>query len=378
MKITVEHNNFNKALANVHAIAGQKRSNVQVLTHVMIEAANNVCTLTTTDLDMQAKSAVPAIVTEEGQITVPAQLLFGIVRALPEGAQIDLTLGEDGQLSLVVGKSNFLLHTIPAADFPKFDAGNFPHHFELPASSLRLLIEKTRFAISADETRYYLNGIYFHVPSDNKEELRAVATDGYRLALCDVDVPKGAEKMPGIIVPRKTITELFRFIENNEGNITMRLSKTMVCFEGEETTLTSKLIDGSFPDYARIIPDKNDKLLALEKKDLAIALQKVAALFIDAPSLVTPLIKLEVKKNKLVLSGTLPGRGSAEDEVAIDYDGTPIEIGFNPTYLLDIIECIDEKVQIKMASSDVAAVVEEGEKNKAGKPFYVLMPMKVG
>lgn len=376
MKITVEHNHLSKALANVQAIAGQKRSAVQVLTHVMIEASNNTCTLTTTDLDMQAKSPLAAIVTEEGKITVPAQLLFNIVRALPEGSQIDMTLSEDGQLSLVGGKSNFLLHTLPVDDFPQFDTGSFPHQFDIKAEHLRFLMDKTRFAISADETRYYLNGIYFHVPSGGAQ-LRAVATDGYRLALCDIDLPKGAEKIPGIIVPRKTIAELQRFIENAEGTIKVQISKTMICFSNDNMTLTSKLVDGSFPDYETIIPKDNDKTLSLDKKELVRALQRVSALFTNPPPMITPLIKLSLEKNKLALSGVLSGRGSAQEEVDVDYSGAPIEIGFNPNYLIDVIDCMDDDVKIKMASPDVAAVLEGGGKNKTGKPLYVLMPMRV-
>ncbi len=377
MKITVEHNNFDKALSTARAIAGQSRSTVQVLSHVMLEAENNTCTLTATDLDMQAKTSFPAIVTEGGKITVPAQLLFGIVHALPEGSQIDLSLCEDGQLSIVAGKSNYLLNTIPASDFPEFDAGKFPHIFDLPVAALRYLIEKTRFAISADETRYYLNGIYFHIAPNSDNKLRAVATDGYRLALCDIDLPEDAGKIPGIIVPRKTINELQGFIENKEETVKMKLSKTMVCFESEGTTLTSKLIDGSFPDYVRIIPDKNDKVLALDKDELKNALKRVAALFTNPPPMATPLLKLGLEKNKLILSGVMSGQGSAQEDMAIDYGGENIEIGFNSSYLLDIIECVSGEVKIKMTSADVAAVIEEEGEKQIGQSLYVLMPMRV-
>lgn len=378
MKITVEHNSLNKALSTVQAIAGQKRGNVPILTHVMIEAADNICTLTTTDLDIQAKSQLSAIVTQAGKITVPAQLLFGIVRTLPEGSQIDFTLSDDGQLSLVVGKSSFMLHTMPVDDFPEFDAGQFPHEFTLTADDLKFLLEKTRFAISADETRYYLNGIYFHVPANAKDKFRAVATDGYRLALSDIALPEGAGSIPGIIVPRKTIGELQRFIEDSDAEIKIKFSKTMVRYESEGITLTSKLVDGSFPDYARIIPDNNDKILAIKKSELKEALQRVAALFVNPPAIFTPLVKLGVEKNKLSLSGVMSGRGSVQEDIDIAYDSEPIEIGFNPSYLLDVMECMGNEIQIRMASPDVAAMLEDKSENKNQRAsIYVLMPMRV-
>ena len=386
MKITIEHSALNKALGIVQAVvAGQKRTSVQILSHVMIEAADNICTLTTTDLEMQVKNSLPAIVTEAGRITVPVQLLFGIVRALPEGAQIDLTLGEDGQLALNAGKAQFSLHTLPADEFPDFASGSFPHEFSLPAPSLRDLIEKTRFAISMDEGRYYLNGIYFHIPKKPKNVLRAVATDGYRLALCDVKMPEGAQALPGIIVPRKTVAELHRFIENSEESVTINLSKTMICYSCEGMTLTSKIIDGSFPDYARIIPDQNDKILTISNEDLTLALRRVNAVFVDPPLMNTPLIKIALEKKKLSLFGVCSGRGSAQEDVEIDYDNDSIEIGFNPNFLLDITERIGEKVRIEMASADIAAVLrddaqetqKESQNENLGSALYVLMPMRV-
>ncbi len=383
MKITVEHSALIKALGTVQAIGtGQKHTSVQILSHVMIEAADNICTLTTTDLEMQVKSSLPAVVTEAGRITVPAQLLFGIIRALPEGAQIDLTLGEDGQLSLKAGKARFSLHTLSADEFPDFTSGTFPHEFTLPAASLRDLIEKTRFAISTDEGRYYLNGIYFHQPKKPKDVLRAVATDGYRLALCDVKLPEGADALPGVIVPRKTVAELHRFIENSEELVTISLSKTMTCYSCEGMTLTSKIIDGSFPDYARIIPEQNDKILTIANEDLTLALRRVNAVFVDPPPMSTPLIKLALEKKKLSLSGVCSGRGSAHEDIDVDYGSEPIEIGFNPDFLLDITERIGKKVRIEMASADVAAVLhddsqQESQNENHASTLYVLMPMRV-
>ncbi len=383
MKITIEHSALIKALGTVQAIvAGQTRTSVQILSHVMIEAADNICTLTTTDLEMQVKNSLPAIVTEAGRITVPVQLLFGITRALPEGAQVDLALGEDGQLTLKAGKSRFALHTLPADEFPDLAAGAFPHEFALPAAALRNLIEKTRFAISTDEGRYYLNGIYFHQPKKPKDVLRAVATDGYRLALCDVKLPEGADALPGVIVPRKTVAELHRFIENSEEPVTINLSKTMICYSCEGMTLTSKIIDGSFPDYARIIPEQNEKVLTIANKDFTFALRRVNAVFVDSPPMSTPLIKLALDKKKLSLSGVCSGRGSAHEDIDIDYESEAIEIGFNPDFLLDITERIGEKVRVEMASPDVAAILrdaapQESQNENSGNTLYVLMPMRV-
>ena len=376
MKITVEHSAFTKNLSAVQTIIPGPRPSVPILSHVMIEAKDNLCTLTTTDLEMQMRATLPAIVSKKGNITVPVQLLFGIVRTLPEGSQIDLSLIEDGQLSLNVGKSRFLLHTIPANEFPKFDVGKLTHQFSLPAQNMHQLIEKTSFAISVDESRYYLNGIYFHIPKQDKT-LRAVATDGYRLALCDVDLPEGAATMPGTIVPRKTVSEIARLIENSEAEADISLSKTMIRCVCDGITLTSKVVDGSFPDYARIIPDQHDKILTISNKDFSSTLQRVASIFVDPPPMVTPLVKLALGKNKLSLSSVCSGRGSAQEEIKIDYTADAIEIGFNPQYLLDITQQIDDEARIEMTSSDVAAVLRNANESKNQKSLYVLMPMRV-
>ena len=379
MKFKVEVSEFEKSLNIAQAIvAGQKRQSVPVLSHVMISVANNDCVLRSTDLNIEIKSTLKAQIQKEGEITVPAQLLHAIVRSLPEGADIDIALAEDGQLSLTSGKSNFSLHTIPAQDYPNFEIDEFTHQFTIGADILRELIEKTRFAISADETRYYLNGIYFHIPEEAGNRFRAVATDGYRLALSDTPAPKGSEKMEGVIVPRKTVQELSRLIEHSESKVKVSLSKTMVCYECDQMVLTSKVIDGSFPDYMRIIPQNNRNIIKMDNGGFTQSLKRVASIFIDQEAINRPLVKLSLGQNLLSFSSVCSGRGSAQEEMEIDYNLDEIEVGFNPKYLEDITDQLGKNICMKIDSSDVAAVIHDEDQDKnASSSLYVLMPVRV-
>jgi DNA polymerase-3 subunit beta len=242
----------------------------------------------------------------------------------------------------------------------------------LPAGDFKRLIDKTQFAISTEETRYYLNGIYLHTAGTAKAAtLRAVATDGHRLAQCELPLPAGAAGMPGIIVPRKTVGEVQRLIETGEGEVAIELSSGKIRFTIGNVVLTSKLIDGTFPDYARVIPVNNDKLLTVDKKDFEAAVDRVSTVSSERGRAV----KLSISSGRLMLSVTNPDSGSATEEIEVDYDGDPLDIGFNSRYLLDIAAQIEGEVAlIKLADPGSPTLIQDKDAKGA---LYVLMPMRV-
>ncbi len=361
-----------KALNHVANVV-ERRNTIPILSNVLLDAAGSALKLTATDLDIEIVETVAAEVSQEGRTTILAHVFNDIVRKLPDGAQIELSLdGDAGRMSLISGPANFSLQVLPPDDFPDVSAGDMSHSFAMPASDLKILIEKSRFAISTEETRYYLNGIYLHASdSDGKAVLRAVATDGHRLARIDVGLPKGAEGMPGIIVPRKTVYEISRMIEGAGSDINIELSASKIRFMVGDIILTSKLIDGTFPDYERVIPDGNDKVLSVTNSDFASAVDRVSTLSSDKGRAV----KLKLETGKLVLSVNNPDSGSATEELPVDYKADELEIGFNARYLLDISGQLEsETVQFLLADPGSPTMVRDDGEAAA---LYVLMPMRV-
>jgi DNA polymerase-3 subunit beta len=308
-----------------------------------------------------------------GATTVPAHMFYEIVRKLPEGAQVVIeSLADRASLAIRAGRSRFTLQTLPESDFPDLTAGEMTHSFSVGAGALKRLIDKTQFAISTEETRYYLNGIYLHnPPSNDTPMLRAVATDGHRLAQFELPAPDGANGMPGIIVPRKTVGELQRLIENGESEISVELSTSKIRFTLGDVMLTSKLIDGTFPDYARVIPLNNDKELKVDKTDFEMAVDRVSTVSSERGRAV----KLSLSGPRLLLSVTNPDSGSATEELEVDYEGDPLDIGFNSRYLLDIAAQLDgEEAVLKLADPGSPTLIQD---KANGGALYVLMPMRV-
>jgi DNA polymerase-3 subunit beta len=274
-------------------------------------------------------------------------------------------------MAVTSGHAHFALQVLPPNDFPDLSAGEMSHAFDLSAKDLRRLIDKSRFAISTEETRYYLNGIYLHVAGKDDESLRAVATDGHRLAQVDTKLPEGANGIPGVIVPRKTVQELHKIIEEEEAKVHIELSATKIRFAVDGVVLTSKLIDGTFPDYARVIPEGNDKVLEVSTSEFADAVDRVSTLSSDKGRAV----KLNLGDGKLVLSVNNPDSGSATEELAVDYDGEPLEIGFNARYLLDISSQLESDIaKFMLADPGSPTMVQDSAESEA---LYVLMPMRV-
>ncbi len=367
MKATIERAVLLKSLGHVQSVV-ERRNTIPILSNVLLEAREDgSIRLMATDLDLQVDESVPANVSQPGATTISAHTLFDIVRKLPEGSQVELTSAE-GKMQVVAGRSRFNLSTLPRDDFPVIAEGELPTRFELPAATLREIIEKTRFAISSEETRYYLMGIFFHVVDD---QMRAAATDGHRLARVTVSRPDGADGMPDVIVPRKAVQELYRLLEELEGTVEVSLSPTKIRFGLGNAILTSKLIDGTFPDYNRVIPTANDKLLKLDPKSFSAGVDRVSTIASEK----TRAVKMSVDRDKVTLSVTSPENGVATEELPADYGADGLEIGFNARYLLDILSEIDgDTVEVHLADASAPTLLRENDKSNA---LYVLMPMRV-
>jgi len=367
MKATIERATLLKSLGHVQSVV-ERRNTIPILSNVLMEAQEDgSLRLMATDLDLQVDETVPANVTQPGATTVSAHTFFDIVRKLPEGSQVELTAAE-GKMQVVAGRSRFNLSTLPRDDFPVIAEGDLPTKFELPAATLREIIEKTRFAISSEETRYYLMGIFLHIVDD---QLRAAATDGHRLARVTVAKPDGADGMPDVIIPRKAVAELYRLLEELEGTVEISLSPTKVRFGLGSAILTSKLIDGTFPDYNRVIPTANDKLLKLDPKSFSAGVDRVSTIASEK----TRAVKMSVDRDKVTLSVTSPENGVATEEIPADYGNDGLEIGFNARYLLDILSEIDgDTVEVHLADAAAPTLLRENDKSNA---LYVLMPMRV-
>jgi DNA polymerase-3 subunit beta len=372
MKVTVERAALLKSLGHVHRVV-ERRNTIPILGNVLIKAENSKLAFKATDLDLEMAETISAEVGPPGSTTVPAHMFYEIVRKLPEGSQIVIeSSGDRAVMAIRAGRSRFTLQTLPESDFPDLAAGEMTHTFKLPADDLKRLIDKTSFAISTEETRYYLNGIYLHPASTAKTAtLRAVATDGHRLAQFELLLPAGANGMPGIIVPRKTVGEVQRLIEGNEAEVTVELSQGKIRFTVAEAVLTSKLIDGTFPDYARVIPVGNDKELTVDKKEFEQAVDRVSTVSSERGRAV----KLALSNGKLVLSVTNPDSGSATEELEVEYGSEPLDIGFNARYLLDIAAQLDgESAILKLSDPGSPTLIQDRDSKGA---LYVLMPMRV-
>ena len=371
MKLTIERSALLRALGHVQNVV-ERRNTIPILSNVQLIADVAGLSLTATDLDLAIVETVPAEVQTPGGTTAPAHILHDIVRKLPDGAQVELDYGaDDGRLVVRAARSKFALSCLPREDFPVMADGDLPHQFVLPAADLRRLIEKTRFAISTEETRYYLNGIYLHAPEDTPV-LRGVATDGHRLAHIEIPLPQGAAGMPGVIMPRKAALEVHKLIEDGEGAVEIALSDSKIRFALGDIVLTSKLIDGTFPDYQRVIPAGNDKLMEVDCKSFAAAVDRVATISSEK----SRAVKLAVNGGAVTLSANSPEQGSGTDEVPVNFNGDELlEIGFNAKYLLDITGQIDgENACFDLSDGASPTIIRDAADQGA---LYVLMPMRV-
>ncbi len=369
MKLTIERTAFLKALSHCQNVV-ERKTTLPILAHILLEADGVSVKLTATDLELSIIEKVEAVVMEPGRAAVPAHLLYDIVRKLPEGSKLELIINlENGQLQISSGKSQFHLPCVPSEDFPQIDTGKQLHHFVLKSNVLRDLIEKTKFAISTENTRYFLNGIYLHIVDD--KELVAVATDAHRLAKVSVPAPEGAKGMPGIIISRKTVNELSLLIANDHNDVAIGVSENQISCTIGSAYLVSRLVDGQYPDYSTAIPVANDRKVKLAVKSFAKAVDRVATMSTDRLAG----IYIDLDKGRLALSAIGENAGAAHEEIEIDYSSDKVNIGLSARYIMDVTQQIkgDDAVLL-FGDGDTPLIVKAAQDDNA---LYVIMPMRV-
>jgi DNA polymerase-3 subunit beta len=373
MKLTVEKDALVRALGRLHRIV-ERRTTIPILSNVLLSGDGSTLSLRATDLDMEATDTVPADVSEPGSTSVPAHVLNDIVKKLPDGGQVSLSVeAGESRLHLRSGRSRFQLPSLPPGDFPSLESGDLPFAFDLARADLRRLFEKVQASISTEETRYYLNGVYLHVVTDAEgaQRMKAVATDGHRLGLATIPAPAGSEGMPGVIVPRKAVTEVLRLADDSVETIPVEVSKTKIRMRFGSVVVVSKLIDGTFPDYARVIPTGNDKVLVAERAALSAAINRVSSVSVEKGRA----IGLAIAPGTAVLTVNSPDAGSATEEFAVEYDDAPLTIGFNWKYLIEVLAAFEgERVEALLGDAGNPVIVRTPG---GGDLLYVLMPMRV-
>ncbi len=368
MKLTIERAALLKALGHVQSVV-ERRNTIPILSNVLLTAKGDTLAFSATDLDMEIADTATARVETPGQITAPAHTLYEIVRKLPEGAEVSLTYsGDDPRLQVQAGRYKVNLPVLPAGDFPTMLSDGLSDLVQVDTGELIRLIDKTRFAISTEETRYYLTGIYLHsVVEDGRALLRAVATDGHRLALADMPAPEGAAGLPGVIIPRKTVQEARRLMDDAGETIGLRLSPQKVRFDLGLVGLTSKVIDGSFPDYTRVIPRDNHRVMMVDNTLFAAAVDRVATISSEK----SRSVKLSVESGRVTLMVRNMETGQAVEELEVDYDGEPFEIGFNARYLMDVTaQIVGETAEFRFADRTGSAAMLD--------PVLILDPLDAG
>jgi len=373
MKFSIERATLLRALSQAQSVV-ERRNTIPILSNVLIEAQGAEASFRATDLDIEVVDRAPATVERAGATTVSAITLHDIVRKLPDGALVSLIADGAAQtLAVEAARSQFRLATLPREDFPIMKTEDYAANFAAPAPLLRRLFDKSKFAISTEETRYYLNGVYLHVAEGEEGPvLRCVATDGHRLARVDAPLPEGAAEMPGVIVPRKTVGELRKLLDDDEAQIAVSVSDAKVRFATPAVTLTSKVIEGTFPDYARVIPMGNARRMEVDASAFARAVDRVATVSAER----SRAVKLALDEDRLVLSVNAPDSGgTATEELAVAYADEHLEIGFNAKYLLEIASQVDrENAVFLFNSSGDPTLMREGGDTSA---LYVVMPMRV-
>ena len=368
MKFSIVKSDLLRPLSHIYSVV-EKRNTIPILSNLVIEALENEIAFTATDMEIDILEVIKANVISTGKLTVSAHTLYDIVRKLPDGSEVLMHMKEN-KFILSCGKSEFTLPTLPFDDYPIMTEITGGKNFSISSADLQNLIDNTKFAISVEETRYYLNGIYLHQNKD-EDNLRAVATDGHRLAQVEISLPDGADGMPSIIVPRKTVGEVRKLIDDTEGNINIIVSSNKIKFNINNCTLTSKLIDGSFPDYQRVIPKDNTNNMIVSTKEFKDAVDRVSTISIEK----SRAVKLSLSKNNLVLKVNTHDTGNASEELEVNFDGNPMEIGFNSKYLLDIaLQMQGKEMQFSLSDSSSPALITDPEQEGI---IFVLMPMRV-
>lgn len=357
-------------LTSLQAVIGvvERRQTMPILANILLQAKDDRILLTATDIEVELQSSCEAAIDMAGEITVPGRKLFDIVKALPEGSEVKLTLKGD-RLTVQSGRSRFSLSTLPAAEFPVIDDIEASQSHELPVGVVHRLLDKTYFAMAQQDVRYYLNGMLLETEGGM---IRAVATDGHRLALCQAEL--GDKNLPSeqVIVPRKGVLELQRML-GDEGSLTVEMGKNHIRIHAGDIRFTSKLIDGRFPDYQRVIPTETNNFMVADRDTLRRALQRAAILSNEKYRG----IRLEIRDSGAKIMAHNPEQEEAEEQVEVEYSGEDIEIGFNVTYLLDAIGAVDgEQVRVSLNDANSSCVISVPD-IEASDARYVVMPMRL-
>lgn len=371
MKFSVERSVILKSLAHIQSVV-EKRTTIPVLSNVKVEAEGDSLRLTATDTEISISEKIPAKISEGANTTLPAQMLYEIIRKLPEGSEIEFSSAAGDQVEVKAGRSKFKLQSLPVDQFPVMEQGELPNNFNLSAADLMTLIDKVRFAISNEETRYYLNGVFLHVAEEGSDKvLRTAATDGHRLARITLALPQGAEELPGIIIPKKTVGELKKLLTDYSGEVQVSASETKIKFIAGDAVIVSKLIDGKFPDYDRVIPHANDKIMEVNTKEFTEAVDRVSTVSIEKARG----IKISVNTGSVTIAADNADGNTATEELEASYSADPIEMGFNFRYMLDMLAQVEgETAQFMLMDAAAPALVRDPSDVSV---LYVIMPMRV-
>ncbi len=364
-----------KALSHIHGIV-EVRHTLPILSNIILEAKDDKLILSSTNLDIYCSDKIKAEVLKSGEVSVSAITFFEIIKRLPSGSEVLMIMEEgENEIRLTCGRSKFNLSTLKTDDFPIISDNDLSTNFVLSADELIRIIDKTKFAVSNEETRYYLNGIFLHKAERNSIQfLRAVATDGHRLAQYDIPLPQGAEDITGIIIPKKTIYELRKVLDDANGDVSVSLNENKIKFSFNDLKVVSKVIDGTFPDYTRVIPQKNDKNFKTNNSELKDAIDRVSAVAANEESK-SKAIKFCIENNSLSLSVESQSKGSANEMIDVNYSGDKVDIGFNSKYIIDICNEVDgDEISISLSDSiSPAIILDKTDENL----FFVLMPMRI-
>ena len=375
MEFKINSTDLLKALSHIHGIV-EVRHTLPILSNIILEAKDDKLILSSTNLDIYCSDKIKAEVLQSGEVSVSAVTFFEIIKRLPSGSEVLMIMEEgENEIRLTCGRSKFNLSTLKTDDFPIISDSDLSTNFVLSADELIRIIDKTKFAVSNEETRYYLNGIFLHKAERNSIQfLRAVATDGHRLAQYDIPLPQGAEDITGIIIPKKTIYELRKVLDDANGDVSVSLNENKIKFSFNDLKVVSKVIDGTFPDYTKVIPQKNDKNFKTNNSDLKNAIDRVSAVAANEESK-SKAIKFCIENNALSLSVESQSKGSANEMIDVNYSGDKVDIGFNSKYIIDICNEVDgDEISISLSDSiSPAIILDKTDENL----FFVLMPMRI-
>ncbi len=371
MKFQISKDVIYKSISHLQGIV-DKKNTLPVLSNILIEAKNNSLILSSTDMDISIVEKLNCNILEDGATTINSQIFYDIVRKLDDNAEIEIISNDGKLLTLRASGSRFSLACLPKEDFPIIDQSSGGTNLKINSKVLYKLIDKTKFAISNEETRYFLNGLYFNVfNEDTKTEVTLVGTDGHRLAKFSHQIDQKIDQISGVIIPKKTIYELSKLLSDLDEEIEIIISSNKIIFLINNLVFVSKLIDGSFPDYKRVIPTENNNIVEINREKLLSAVDRVSTIANEK----SPVIKFKLIKNILNLNTINNENSTATEDLSLDYDGDEFEIGFNSKYIMDIVNNLEDEI-ISLNFKDESSPILAKEKSNS-KLTYVLMPMRV-